>query len=197
MLGLRPEDFQTYDPERPLFVEELTILGTDRFRPELLQMVPEAFGVHNAEPPHRKVFISRLQAARRRLVNEEDVWPLLEPLGFERVLMENLSFEEQVNLMRETAVLAAPHGAGLTNMIFCQKGTHIIEMADLSFPNPNFYALAAAMGHHYWLIPAKSLGDVHPLEKDLQVDPDIVSRTLSQLKRFSADQIPVSPSENI
>ncbi|GAA3973981.1 hypothetical protein GCM10022278_33820 [Allohahella marinimesophila] len=188
MLGLKPEEFQTYDPTRPLFVEELTILGTDRFRPELLQMVPAAFGVHDAPPPHRKVFISRLQAARRRLVNEDEIWPLLEPLGFERVFMEDLSFEDQVKLMRETAVLAAPHGAGLTNMIFCQKGTHIVEMADLSFPNPNFYALAAAMGHHYWLIPATSIGDVHPLEKDLRVDPAAVKKTFEQLERFSTDQ---------
>lgn len=182
LLGLKPEDFQSYDPDRPLIVDELTILGTDRFRPELLQMVPEAYGVHEAPAPHRKVFISRLRAARRRLVNEEEVWKLLEPQGFERVLMEDLSFEEQVRLMRETAVLAAPHGAGLTNMMFCPKGADIIEIADLGFPNPNFYALAAAMGHRYCLIPATSLGDVHPLEKDLQVDPVLVSETLNQMK---------------
>tara|TARA_R100000306_G_scaffold54193_2_gene51230 strand:+ start:12044 stop:13249 length:1206 start_codon:yes stop_codon:yes gene_type:complete len=182
MLGLNPDDFQTYDPSRPLFVEELTILGTDRFRPELLQMIPEAFGVNEGAPPKRKVFISRLQATRRRLVNEDEVWAVLEPLGFERVLMENLSFEDQVNLMRETAVLAAPHGAGLTNMVFCQKGTDIVEIADLSFPNPNFYAVAAAMGHRYWLIPATSIGDMHPLEKDLKVDPALVSSTLAQME---------------
>lgn len=188
MLGLKPEDFQTYNPDRPLFVEELTILGTDRFRPELLQMVPEAFGVLEAGPPHRKVFISRLQATRRRLVNEEEIWAFLKPQGFERVLMENLSFEAQVQLMRETAVLMAPHGAGLTNMIFCPKGAHIIEIADLSFPNPNFYALASAMGHHYWLIPAESLGDVHPLEKDLTIDPDAVRKILARLEELSPNE---------
>lgn len=187
MLGLDPDSFQTYDPARPLFVEELTILGTDRFRPELLQLVPQAFGVDDAPPPQRKVFISRLKAHRRRLINEDEIWPLLEPLGFERVLMEDLSFEEQVKLMRETAVLAAPHGAGLTNMLFCQKGTHIIEMADLSFPNPNFYALASAMGHHYWLVHATSVGDMHPLEKDLQVDAAAVKAALIKLQQFTAD----------
>ncbi|WP_168203200.1 glycosyltransferase family 61 protein [Marinobacter fonticola] len=178
MLGLKPEDFQTYDPARPLFVEELTIMGTDRFRPDLLRLVPEAYGVHEAPEPQRKVFISRLNAARRRLVNEEDIWALLEPQGFERVLMEEMTFEDQVRLMRETAVLVAPHGAGLTNMLFCPKGTHIVEIADLSFPNPNFYALASALGHRYSLARAESLGDVHPLEKDLKVDPARVSEIL-------------------
>lgn len=181
MLGLEPEQFKTFDPARPLFIEELTIMGTDRFRPELLQMIPGAFGVTAEAAPHKKTFISRLKAARRRLVNEDEVWSLLEPLGFERVIMEEMTFEAQVQLMRETAVLVAPHGAGLTNMVFCPRGAHIVEIADLSFPNPNFYAVASAMGHNYWLIPAESIGDVHPLEKDLRVDPAAVRQILPAL----------------
>ena len=180
MIGLEPEQCRTYDPARPLFVEELTILGTDRFRPELLRLVPEAFGMLEAPTPHRKVFISRLNAERRRLDNEEDIWALLEPQGFERVRMEELSFAEQVRLMSQTAILVAPHGAGLTNMLFCPPGAHIVEIADLGFPNPNFYALASALGHRYSLARAKSLGDVHPLEKDLWVDPARVSAILPQ-----------------
>lgn len=187
MLGLEPNDFRSYDPDRPLFVEELTVVGTDRFRPELLQLVPKAFAISDADVPHRKVFISRLGASRRRLVNEDEVWLLLEPQGFERVRMEDMTFEEQVALMRETSILVAPHGAGLTNMIFCPKGAQIVEIADLSFPNPNFYALASALGHDYWLAPAESLGELHPLEKDLRVDPTVVNGVLTRLAPSSAE----------
>ena len=186
MLGLEPEQFQTFDLARPLFVEELTIMGTDRFRPELLQLIPEAFGVTGADTPHRKVLISRLKASRRRLVNEDEVWSLLEPLGFERVFMEEMTFAAQVQLMRETAVLVAPHGAGLTNMLFCPRGAQIVEIADLGFPNPNFYAVASAMGHDYWLIPAESLGDLRPLDKDLRVDPAAIREILPALVPSSA-----------
>jgi hypothetical protein len=178
MLGLDPAHFRTYDPERPLLVEKLTVLGTDRFRPELLQMIPKAFGISDPGPRRRKVYISRLGAARRRLVNEEDVWSLLEPRGFERVRMEEMTFEQQVDLMRETAVLVAPHGAGLTNMLFCPKGTHVVEIADLGFPNPNFYAVASAVGHRYSIVRAQSVGDLHPLEKDLRVDPAALDEIL-------------------
>lgn len=181
MLGMAPENFLTFDMEHPLLVEELTVLGTDRFRPELLQMVPQALGINMAPKPFRKVFISRLNATRRRLVNEDAVWSLLEPQGFERVLMEDLSFAQQVELMRETSVLMAPHGAGLTNMMFCPRGAHIVEIADLGFPNPNFYAVASAMGHEYWLVSAESLGEGRPLDKDLRVTTDSISRVLSQL----------------
>jgi Glycosyltransferase 61 len=153
-------------------------LGTDRFRPELLRLVPPAYGVPEAGAPRRKVFVGRANAARRRLANEDEVWPLLESAGFQRVLMEELTFEAQVSLMRETAVLCAPHGAGLTNMMFCPTGARVVEIADLGFPNPNFYALAAALGHRYRLLPADSLGDGHPLEKDLRADPGIIRDVL-------------------
>lgn len=171
LIGLDPSQFSTFDGSRPLRVDALTIIGTDRFRPELLRLVPDAFGVLDAPEPRRRVFISRARAARRRLVNEAAIWPDLNAAGFERVHMEELTFAEQVGLMRETAVLFAPHGAGLTNMLFCPPGAHVIEIADLSFPNPNFYALASAMRHRYWLLPGCGLGDGHPLEKDLSVDP--------------------------
>lgn len=181
LFGMDPSAFQTFDPTRPLNVAELTVMETDRFRPELLQLVRQNLPGRGPESVHRRVFVSRSKCERRKLVNEAAVWPLLERAGFERVYMEDLDFDEQVALMRETAVLFAPHGAGLTNMLFCPPGTHVVEVADLSFPNPNFYAVASAMGHHYWLLSADGIGDVHPLEKDLEVDPEAVEALLETL----------------
>ena len=177
MLGLDPGRFRTFDMSRPLSVGELTVVQSDRFRPELLRRVQQAFGDASVEP-HRRVYVSRARASRRRLANEDEVWPLLEAAGFEKVFMEDLSFDEQVGLMRETAVLAAPHGAGLTNMAFCPEGTHIVEIADLGFPNPNFYAVASALGHPYWIVQAESVGGGAPLERNLVVDPGAVEAVL-------------------
>ncbi|RUR31310.1 glycosyltransferase family 61 protein [Vreelandella nanhaiensis] len=181
MLGLDPDDFLTYDENKPLFVKQLTVMDTDRFRPELLRLVPSAYGVYEADAPNRRIFISRAKASRRKLVNEEEIWSLLEPHGFERVFMEELTFQEQVKLMQETSVLMAPHGAGLTNMMFCPPGAQIVEIADLSFPNPNFYALASAMKHQYWIINAQSEGNEHPLEKDMSVNPVAIKEMLTSL----------------
>lgn len=186
MLGLDPGAFADFDPDRPLEVGELTLVGTDRFRPELLRPVRDALappqpGSPPGSPPGRRVFISRARSRGRRLLNEDALWPSLQAAGFERVFMEELGFEEQVNLMAGTAVLLAPHGAGLTNMMFCPPGAHVVEIADLGFPNPNFYALACAMGLHYWLVPGSGVGDGHPLEQDLRVDPDAVRGVLARL----------------
>jgi hypothetical protein len=178
MAGMAPEGFRTFDPGRPLRARSLTFVASDRFRPELLRLVPPAFGVESAAMPGRRIFVSRANAVRRRLVNEDEVWALLEPHGFERVVMEGLEFAEQVSLMKQTSVLCAPHGAGLTNMLFCPPGARIVEIADLGFPNPNFYALASALGHRYWLLPARSLGDGRPVDKDLEADVPAVRSAL-------------------
>lgn len=181
MMGLDIDAFRTFDPARPLEVDELTILNTDRFRPELLRPVREAMAPASPAPASRRIYVSRSKARFRVLKNEEEIWPLFEARGFERVWMEDLSFPEQVQLMSETKILAAPHGAGLTNMMFCPEGAHVMEIASLAFPNPNFYAIAAAMGHDYSILPAEAVGDVRALEQDLLVEPSVVQDALSNI----------------
>jgi capsular polysaccharide biosynthesis protein len=83
--------------------------------------------------------------------------------------------------MQQAEIVVAPHGAAITNVIFCSPGTHVVEIADLSFPNPNFYALSSAMGHHYWILDAEGIGDVHPLKKDLYIDPSEVKNTVLKI----------------
>lgn len=179
MLGLDPAGFRRHDPSRPLEVAELTLVATDRFRPDLLRPVRDVMApALPGRDRNRRVYVSRGRARFRRLLNEDAIWPMLARRGFERVFMEDLSFPEQVELMRRTGILVAPHGAGLTNMMFCAERTAVVEIASLDFPNPNFYALAAAMGHDYALVAAAERGDVRPLERDLAVDPDSLAAVI-------------------
>src|SRR5690606_37304724 len=88
MLGLDATDFSRFDPALPLDVDELTVVGTDRFRPELLRAVRSAMTAPVQERPYRRVFISRARSRGRHIVNEDDLWPVLRDAGFERVFME-------------------------------------------------------------------------------------------------------------
>lgn len=190
MLGIDPDGFRTFENGRPLLVDELTVLETDRFRPGLLRMVrdamdnaPSASGIPRPGKPHRRIYISREKAQRRNLINEQEVWSVLEPEGFEKVFMEDLSFPEQVAIMQQATIVVAPHGAAITNTLFSAPGTHVVEIADPGFPNPNFYALASAMGHHYWILRAQSIGEGHPLLKDMHIEPAMVRETVQQIIR--------------
>lgn len=180
ILSIDPDKFRTFDYTRALKVRELTVVETDRFRPELLQSVRNTFCT-TQETPHRRLYISRAKAKRRLLLNEKEIWPNLENMGFEKIYMEDLNFQDQITAMQQAEIVVAPHGAAITNVIFCQQGTHVVEIADLSFPNPNFYALASAMGHHYWILNAEGVGDMHPLEKDLRINPFEVQSTVEKI----------------
>lgn len=162
----------------PVSAAALTLLVTDRFRPSLLRRARAAMS-EPAGAPDAKVYVSRARARARRLVNEDEVWPLFREAGFERVEMEGLSFAEQRALMGRTRALAGPHGAGLTNQLFCPEGATLIELADPCFPNPNFYAMAAGLGHDYAVVRAESVGEGPPLFRDLAARPDLVAAALS------------------
>lgn len=172
-IGIDPDRLPGFDPATVLEVEQMALIVSDRFHPDLLNRVRTAFGASDG-PARRRIFISRARARGRHLLNEETLWSALEAHGFERTMMEALDFDAQVQLMRETRVLVGPHGAGLTNMIFMPPGGDVVEIADTSYPNPNFYAMAAALGHRYWLIPAGTAGEGHALDRDLTVEEDRV-----------------------
>lgn len=182
LLGIDPESLPQYDETRPLRVSELTLFETDRFRPELLRSVREAMApALPVKDRTRRLYISRSRARFRTLLNEDALLPMLLSYGFERVFMEELSFEEQIEVMRSAQAVVAPHGAGLTNIMFCAEGTHIVEIASPDFPNPNFYAVAAAMGQRYYWVGASEHGDVEPLQRNLMVAPEKLRKVLDMI----------------
>lgn len=181
MLGLDPASFRTFDAALPVAVDELTLVTSDRFDPRHMQAVRAAFAGRATGPATRRIFVSRVKSRGRRITNEAELWAMLARHGFEKVLMEDLAFPEQVAMMQETGILLAPHGAGLTNMVFCPEGSHVVEMADPGFANPNFYNLASGLGLHYWLLHEEAGEADHPLDRDLTVDVAAVAAVLERI----------------
>ena len=168
-LGIEPAEHPQLPTGAVLAVGELTLLETDRFRPELLRLARDAMvGLEAAGP--RRVLVSRRSARGRRLVDEAAVAAVLAGHGFEPVEMERMDLDAQVALMAGAEAVVAPHGAGLANILFCRPGTKVLEIADPAYPNPNFYAMAAGLGLDYGLLPARGVGGGHPLDRDLAVE---------------------------
>ncbi|BAM03525.1 hypothetical protein PSMK_13660 [Phycisphaera mikurensis NBRC 102666] len=186
LLGLPESAFLRFDEDRPLRVGRLTALSTDRFAPELVGLIPRALALADAPAPTRRVWVSRERATRRRLLGVAALHRVLDDHGFERVVFEELDLPAQAALMRETGVLAGPHGAGLTNMLFAPRGLEVVELADPGFPNPNFYALGAALGHRHRFVPARPVGDRPPVEQDLAVEPGALAAALATLEEAPA-----------
>lgn len=90
----------------------------------LLNSCSDAFRV---DPPKR-IWISRMDSSRRSISNEQEVIDFVEPFGFISVKLSSLSVLEQATLFNQSEVVIAPHGAGLTNLVFCKPGTKVIEI---------------------------------------------------------------------
>jgi hypothetical protein len=74
------------------------------------------------------------------------------------VQMEKHPFSDQVNIMRNTVLLIAPHGAGTLNQIFMPRGGQIIELFPKGYFNWHAKAVAEAFGHHLTEIESEKPG---------------------------------------
>jgi len=75
-----------------------------------------------------RVYISRRKAEHQRVINEEAVVEVLEPLGFESYALEEYPVAEQIILFRESEVIVAPHGSGLVNLVYAESQPHVVEL---------------------------------------------------------------------
>ncbi len=105
----------------------------------------------DAQPAHLRLYISR-QEASRSLINEAAVLAILEPLGFQTVLLESLSVQQQANLLAQAEAVIAPHGGGLTNLVFCQPGTKVIELFPPDFVYPCYWLIANLVQLEYYYL---------------------------------------------
>jgi len=169
-----------------LEVKELSFVEADRHDPHLLRQVAAVFSVKQQAPATRFLYISRKAAQWRRVTNEPAIEALLEQRGFDVIQTELLSFDEQIAMMSAAKVVVSPHGAGLANMLFMPQGAHVVELVNPEFPNSDYYSLANALGHSYWLYSARCVRDVRPVAyQDLYVPIDTFTSLIDDVLSFA------------
>lgn len=125
---------------------EETLVATVR-SPDVFPMMTRE--KRTAQPSERCVYISRADATKRRMTNERELEQRLEAQGVEILRMTGVPLEQQIKLVEDVRLIIAPHGAGLTNIMFTQQPANIVELHMNNWINPCYYRLAAAAGHTY------------------------------------------------
>jgi capsular polysaccharide biosynthesis protein len=126
----------------------------DRISDRIADGDPDAFP--------RRIYLDRRGAPGRTLVNEAEVITKLAPLGFVPVAAEKLSLPDQVRLFRNAEAIVAPHGAGLTNLGFCQPGCAVLELQMDAYVHWGYRHLAALRNLDYDCIIGRALGPWPP-----------------------------------
>ncbi len=103
-----------------------------------------------------KLYISRSEASNRKLSNERELQAALERLGFTTLLLEHLDVAEQINAFAAATIIVAPHGAGLTNLLFCNEGTSILELRPDYHDNDGYARLSETLALDYHLVRGRS-----------------------------------------
>ncbi len=75
-----------------------------------------------------RLYLSRRQAPYRKLRNEAELIATLETHDFISVTLETLSLLDQAALLAAAEAVVSIHGAGLTNVVFCDPGTRVVEL---------------------------------------------------------------------
>ena len=120
---------------------------------ERIQTIRAAFSEYfmDRETEILKIYISRSRS-RRSLPQESELEEFLKENGFRVVHLEELDILEQVKLFNQASLIIAPHGAGLANLVFCQKDTHVVEIMNPILFNDCYMRISSALGLHHTLI---------------------------------------------
>ena len=95
-----------------------------------------------------RIFISRSKAVHRRILNEQELRPILAEYGFSIVYLEDLTVDEQVSVFKFAKIVVSPHGAGLANLLYCDPGTKILEIFS-GLNKDEFFILSVSLGLEY------------------------------------------------
>jgi len=146
------------------------------------EFLRDSFIPKDLAKPHRLIYISRKDALYRKIINEQEVEDYLREIGFEIVQMSELPFLEQVRICTEAQIVVGPHGAGLSNTVFC-RNAKILEIFSPSY-GVSFFSIANQVGNeYYYLLGTDAPGNSPPPWRDFKVDMETFEKTLEWILR--------------
>jgi Glycosyltransferase 61 len=150
--------------------------------PELIRQVRTELLAALSPEPHlatRKIYAARAAGGVRSVVNEAEVDSLLQALGFEKIYFEQLTFLEQIHLMRETTVFLGIHGAGMANMLFLPDGAKVIELLNEEYGDRCYFRLASCLGLPYFLAPCTGISKELANQSDMVINSALLAKVVA------------------
>jgi capsular polysaccharide biosynthesis protein len=132
----------------------------------------------------RRIYITRERAGYRRVFNEAEVVEFLRRRGFEIVAFEAMTVVEQATTMAACDVVVAPHGGGLSNLVFCSPGTKVIEIFSPELVAAYFWKICNQLKLDYYYVLGKgdpaTLAPDYPQSWSARTDIEVDLKTLEQ-----------------
>jgi len=75
-----------------------------------------------------KIYISRQDSKKRKILNENELIPLLKKLNYQIITLSEMNVFEQINLFKNAKIIIGYHGAAFANLVFSLPKTKVIEI---------------------------------------------------------------------
>lgn len=183
LLGI--PDSAVIDTRRHRFVRTKKVALT--ILPGWYEIQPAAALLRDRLIPHagtglgERIYVSR--AGRRKCLNEKEVFALLATRGFVFVDDKPRGLAEQIGLFKNAKVIVAPHGAALTNLLWCEEGTQVVELFGETYQPPYYRNLSKFRSLEYHKLGTDTIEEGHwsEVNSDLTVDLATLESQLDQL----------------
>ncbi|MEM7744384.1 MAG: glycosyltransferase family 61 protein [Pseudomonadota bacterium] len=115
----------------------------------LLNVFEAVYGEIPTEKSDDRLYVTRGSAKLRQPDNGKELRERLEARGFQGFTASDDNHPEQISRFASASVIVSIHGAGLTNLLFCQPGTRVIEIFPANFLKSPYWWLARRLGLAY------------------------------------------------
>ncbi|GFD77585.1 hypothetical protein KUL118_04470 [Tenacibaculum sp. KUL118] len=137
--------------------------------------------VATAEKNSRLFFIRK--GTGRKLLNESELLSIANEFGFQAY--DPLCSENSIEDFRLAEAVIAPHGAGMADIAFMEKGTKVLELMPSDHRHCYFFTLALAAELDYTVMIGKSTGErcedaFGPSPYDFSIDKVVFRRYLEK-----------------
>ena len=119
--------------KKTLFVKDFVFTQVEAYsgfwHSDDLFLLRSVFLLKEEHPEERnlQIYISRT-LSKRSYINEVQIEEFMISRGIRVVYLEKLNFIDQIELLRKSRLVIAPHGAGLANLVWCSSGTTVVEI---------------------------------------------------------------------
>ena len=164
--------------EEPVAVDRLIYPSPMTARPwhiaprcvSVLEQLAARVRAHPSGRP--RVYVSRNDGDRRRLVNEAELLPALRQQGFLIVEPEFLTFYQQIGLFRNARIVVGSHGAALTNVAFAAGSPTLLALTSPTTQDDFFSTLMSLKRGRYLSLHGEAVGPDPDISSDYRIDPE-------------------------
>jgi hypothetical protein len=152
ILQIPKEKIIETNPNKSFLFEELFIpfgSGHSLKGFDFLRSIAEKVSPSTQIIPAKRYFLSRKKDKWMKVLNENDILPILKKFHIEVLFLQDYSIKEQIQFFQESELIISPQGSGLTNIVFSNPETKFIELYARTNLNSTFQCYGYLNGNKF------------------------------------------------